>query len=107
METLLRYGANVNTSFGQDNEELLSPHFPAAATTAASPILSCAAKNGVPGIVSALLRAGLDPNGRDRDGWAPLHDGKIRTSFFFSGFVSSSLAAISFKSGSNRLTRNN
>ena len=39
-----------------------------------SPILSCAAKNGVPGIVLALLEAGLNPNERDQEGWAPLHD---------------------------------
>lgn len=39
-----------------------------------SPLLSCAAKNGVPGIVSALLGAGLDPNERDHEGWPPLHD---------------------------------
>lgn len=83
VEALLRYGANVNiratTSCDDrrddDDDELPSPPWQAAAT-AASPILSCAAKNGVPGIVSALLRAGLNPNERDRDGWAPIHDGK-------------------------------
>lgn len=82
VEALLRYGANVNIRAGtsyddrdDDREELLSsPTWPPT-PTAASPILSCAAKNGVPGIVSALLRAGLSPNERDRDGWAPIHDG--------------------------------
>ncbi|CAM9659045.1 unnamed protein product, partial [Hapterophycus canaliculatus] len=81
VETLLRYGANVNIRAGtscndreDDHEELLSSPQRPPVPTAASPILSCAAKNGVPGIVSALLRAGLSPNERDRDGWAPIHD---------------------------------
>ena len=77
METLLRYGADVHitASTGSHGGELPT-HLQRGASIASSPILSCAAKNGIPGIVSALLRAGLDPNRRDRDGWAPLHDGK-------------------------------
>lgn len=38
------------------------------------PILSHAAKNGVPGIVSALLAAGLNPNEMDTAGLFPVHD---------------------------------
>lgn len=77
METLLRYGADVNiTANTGRQDDKLPTHLQQGAGTATSPILSCAAKNGIPGIVSALLRAGLDPNQRDRDGWAPLHDGR-------------------------------
>lgn len=80
VEALLRYGANVNIRASssddqRDDDELPPPPRQAATANAASPILSCAAKNGVPGIVSALLRAGLNPNERDKDGWAPIHDG--------------------------------
>ncbi|CAM9748683.1 unnamed protein product [Scytosiphon promiscuus] len=81
VEALLRYGANVNirADAGHNDrddarQELLSsPTWPPT-PTATSPILSCAAKNGVPGIVAALLRAGLSPNERDRYGLAPIHD---------------------------------
>lgn len=76
VETLLRYGADVNiTASTSSHDDELPTHLQQGAATATSPILSCAAKNGIPGIVSALLRAGLDPDQRDRDGWAPLHDG--------------------------------
>lgn len=62
VEVLLRHGADTSIHASCD--------YPLAT----SPILSCAAKNGVPGIVSALLGAGLDPNEQDMMGWAPLHD---------------------------------
>lgn len=62
VEVLLRHGADTSIP--------ASGEFPEGA----SPVLSCAAKNGVPGIVSALLSAGLAPNERDKRGWAPLHD---------------------------------
>lgn len=62
VEVLLRHGADT------------SIHASNAFPRAISPILSCAAKNGVPGIVSALLSAGLDPNERDKQGWTSLHD---------------------------------
>lgn len=76
VEALLRYGASVHIRPTTAGDLSFLPRAPA--TVAVSPILSCAAKNGVPGIVSALLRAGLDPNERDRDGWAPIHDGKSK-----------------------------
>ena len=73
---MLRYGADVNITANTSSlEDKLPAHLQEKGGITASPILSCAAKNGIPGIVSALLRAGVDPNQRDRDGWAPLHDG--------------------------------
>ncbi|CAM9387152.1 unnamed protein product [Ectocarpus sp. 6 AP-2014] len=74
VEALLRYGASVHIRPTTAGDLSFLPHASPATVAAASPILSCAAKNGVPGIVSALLGAGLDPNERDRDGWAPIHD---------------------------------
>eukprot|EP00903_Cladosiphon_okamuranus_P020143 g18494.t1 len=74
VETLLRYGADVNITANASSHDHEPTHLQREAGTVSSPILSSAAKNGIPGIVSALLRAGLDPNQRDRDGWAPLHD---------------------------------
>ena len=72
VQALLRHGAD--TGVRASREWVSSSSSSASSSSSSCPILSCAAKNGVPGIVAALLDAGLDPNGRDREGWAPLHD---------------------------------
>lgn len=74
VQALLRHGADTGVRASREWASSSSSSSSPPASSSSCPILSCAAKNGVPGIVAALLDAGLDPNGRDREGWAPLHD---------------------------------